>query len=177
MKEMTTVFSKAVLKKSFQCIIALALSVLFVFAISSPMISSAVSESQRSATTDAASKNASATISPFVLLRNGDTTNVELWLVVNSNYIVSQVRFKSIKVKSTSPMQNKPYGQFKPASGKTYFIYNMNPAAKKGRIRIGSISIPKSIKSAIVIPSGAQYYKMSSGWTSVGATAATVPIT
>lgn len=152
---------KAMKKKTWRGIIAVVLCFILVIGVSGPLFTNA---------------NAATKVSPFVLLRNGKTNQVELWLVVNSQYIVSQVRFKQIDIKSTSSMENKTYARLTPASGKTYMTYNMKPAAKKGRIYVRTITIPKAKTSAVVIPKGAQYYEMNKGWRSVGATSATVVI-
>ena len=96
----------------------------------------------------------------YGLVRNGNTTNCELWFNFSGGIICSNLQYSQIKVQNRSILNRKTYKTF------AADIKKFNAGMIKS-VYIGAVSIPTSEKSAHIDATNVLLYSLSGGWISV----------
>jgi hypothetical protein len=96
----------------------------------------------------------------YGLVRNGNTTNCELWFNFTGGIICSNLQYNQIKVQNRSLLNRKTYKTFGAS------IKKFNAGMTKS-VYIGAVSIPISEKSAHIDATDVLLNSLSGGWISV----------
>lgn len=100
------------------------------------------------------------------IIRQGFDNRCEVIISWNTTFLLKNIRFKKIVLKSPSILNSVTYKTF--GNGLKYSEYAADVAAMTGAITIGYCdTIPEDVDSVKVTSSSMQVYDMSSGWRSV----------
>lgn len=94
------------------------------------------------------------------LVRNGNSTAVQVYLNWSGEYSINAFRFKQLEVQSSSFFSSEPYGTV--GNGKSYKTYNATGSTVASRY-ITTLTIPEDVKQAKVTVSDLQVYAMVKG--------------
>lgn len=103
---------------------------------------------------------ASTTTQAYVY-RIGTGTTCQISLRWSGSIMVSNYRYNSLKIKSTSDLNSTIYDTL------DYKFMTATPAALAGTVYAGTFSVPTSVSKIKLDFSGLQLYDMASGWISV----------
>lgn len=99
------------------------------------------------------------------LIRNGNTSDVQVYLNWSGDFAISSFRFKKLTAKSTNALSSKTYGT--DGNGRSYSTYDLTVSSKVASRYITTISIPTNVKRVKITVSGLQVHEMiKSSWIS-----------